>query len=177
MRSLRTCMPSASRRAKCRAYCERVRGRLPLAASRARGGARGHTQEEVQRKAREKSKARQKGGALRVGRKVKAAVTIVPNSVLAFRIGPGSRPLADIEQPNCTRLDSVWYWRKPRVAYAAWYPRKGAFSPNTCFFTNLPGSPHTSSYMSGHHPATVRRAGRKRGARFESCDEQHNIKK
>eukprot|EP00964_Phaeocystis_antarctica_P035154 scaffold20056_cov45-Phaeocystis_antarctica.AAC.1 len=38
-------------------------------------------------------------------------------------------------------------------------------------------APHTSSYMSGHHPATVRRAGRKRGARFESCDEQHNIKK
>ena len=146
MRSLRTCMPSASRRAKCRAYCERVRGRLPLAASRARGGARGHTQEEVQRKAREKSKARQKGGALRVGRKVKAAVTIVPNSVLAFRIGPGSRPLADIEQPNCTRLDSVWYWRKPPVAYAAWYRRKGVFSPNTFLFTNLPGSPHVRAH-------------------------------
>eukprot|EP00964_Phaeocystis_antarctica_P106026 scaffold70983_cov51-Phaeocystis_antarctica.AAC.2 len=32
----------------------------------------------------------------------------------------------------------------------------------------MAGSPHTSSYMSGHHPATVRRAGRKRGTRFES---------
>eukprot|EP00964_Phaeocystis_antarctica_P131638 scaffold95585_cov57-Phaeocystis_antarctica.AAC.1 len=40
------------------------------------------------------------------------------------------------------------------------------FSPNTpFFFTNVPGSPHTSSYISGHRPATVRRAGRKRGAR------------
>jgi hypothetical protein len=27
-----------------------------------------------------------------------------------------------------------------------------------------------SSHMSGHHPATVRRAGRKRGARFESSE-------
>ena len=30
--------------------------------------------------------------------------------------------------------------------------------------------PHMSSHMSGHHPATVRRAGRKRGARFESSE-------
>ena len=34
----------------------------------------------------------------------------------------------------------------------------------------MPGSPHTSSHMFGHHPATVRRAGRKRGARFESSE-------
>jgi hypothetical protein len=33
---------------------------------------------------------------------------------------------------------------------------------------NLPSSPHTSSHMSGHHQATVRLAGRKRHARFES---------
>ena len=32
---------------------------------------------------------------------------------------------------------------------------------------NLPSSPHTSSHMSGHHPATMRLAGRKRHARFE----------
>ena len=60
---------------------------------------------------------------------------------------------------------------------------KGVFSPNTPLapvsyppshstfsFTNVPGSPHTSAYMSGHHPATVRRAGRKRGAIFESSE-------
>ena len=35
---------------------------------------------------------------------------------------------------------------------------------------NLPSSPHTSSHMSGHHPATVRLAGRKRHARFESSE-------
>ena len=34
----------------------------------------------------------------------------------------------------------------------------------------MPGSPHTSSHMFGHHLATVRRAGRKRGARFESTE-------
>ena len=34
----------------------------------------------------------------------------------------------------------------------------------------MPGSPHASSHISGHHPATVRRAGRKRGARFESSE-------
>ena len=49
-------------------------------------------------------------------------------------------------------------------------PDKGVFSPNPCFFTNVPSSPHTSSYMSGHHPATVRLAGRKRHARFESSE-------
>ena len=38
------------------------------------------------------------------------------------------------------------------------------------FFTNAPSSPHTSSHMSGHHPATVRLAGRKRHARFESSE-------
>ena len=53
---------------------------------------------------------------------------------------------------------------------------KGCFlrTRNSCrffrFYENVPGSPHTSSYMSGHHPATVRRAGRKRGARFESSE-------
>ena len=47
----------------------------------------------------------------------------------------------------------------------------GVFSePTHLFFRNLPGSPHTSSHMSGHHLATVRRAGRKRGARFESSE-------
>jgi hypothetical protein len=34
----------------------------------------------------------------------------------------------------------------------------------------VPSSPHTSSHMSGHHPATVRLAGRKRHARFESSE-------
>jgi hypothetical protein len=38
------------------------------------------------------------------------------------------------------------------------------------FFTNVPSSPHTSSYMFGHHPATVRLAGRKRRARLESSE-------
>ena len=38
------------------------------------------------------------------------------------------------------------------------------------FFTNAPSSPHTSSHTSGHHPATVRLAGRKRHARFESSE-------
>ena len=46
----------------------------------------------------------------------------------------------------------------------------GVFSEHIVFFTNVPGSSHTSSYMSGHHLATVRRAGRKRGARFESTE-------
>jgi len=48
----------------------------------------------------------------------------------------------------------------------------GVFSPNPLFFTNVPSSatPHTSSHMSGHHPATVRLAGRKRHARFESSE-------
>ena len=36
--------------------------------------------------------------------------------------------------------------------------------------TNLPSSPHTSSHMFGHHPATVRLAWRKRHARFESSE-------
>ena len=52
---------------------------------------------------------------------------------------------------------------------------RGVFSPNAFplfpfFFTNVPGSPHASSHMPGHHLATVRRAGRKRGARFESSE-------
>ena len=34
----------------------------------------------------------------------------------------------------------------------------------------MPSRAHTSSHMSGHHLATVRRAGRKRGARFESSE-------
>jgi len=38
------------------------------------------------------------------------------------------------------------------------------------FITNLPSSPHTSSHMFGHHPATVRLARRKRHARFESSE-------
>eukprot|EP00964_Phaeocystis_antarctica_P134604 scaffold98864_cov59-Phaeocystis_antarctica.AAC.5 len=48
----------------------------------------------------------------------------------------------------------------------------GVFSPNTLFFYERARlrSPHTSSHMSGHRPATVRRAGRKRGARFESSE-------
>jgi len=45
------------------------------------------------------------------------------------------------------------------------------FSPNPPFFLRTcPQLPHMSSHMSGHHPATVRRAGRKRGARFESSE-------
>jgi hypothetical protein len=50
---------------------------------------------------------------------------------------------------------------------------KGVFSPKVrtrYFFTNLPSSPHMSSHMFGHHPATVRLAGRKRHARFESSE-------
>ena len=38
------------------------------------------------------------------------------------------------------------------------------------FLRTCPQLPHMSSHMSGHHPATVRRAGRKRGARFESSE-------
>jgi hypothetical protein len=34
----------------------------------------------------------------------------------------------------------------------------------------VPSSPHTSSHMFGHHPATVQLAGRKRHARFESSE-------
>ena len=34
----------------------------------------------------------------------------------------------------------------------------------------MPSSPHTRSHMSGHHPATVRLAGRKRHARLESSE-------
>eukprot|EP00964_Phaeocystis_antarctica_P046753 scaffold27035_cov43-Phaeocystis_antarctica.AAC.1 len=52
-----------------------------------------------------------------------------------------------------------------------WVIDKGSvFSEPAFFFTKVPGSPHTSSHMFGHHPATVRRAGRKRGARFESSE-------
>ena len=32
-------------------------------------------------------------------------------------------------------------------------PLKGVFSRTPFLFTNVPGSPHPSSYMSGHHPA------------------------
>jgi hypothetical protein len=50
----------------------------------------------------------------------------------------------------------------------------GAFSPPLSFylflFTNFSSSPHTSSHMFGHHPATVQLAGRKRHARFESSE-------
>jgi hypothetical protein len=35
---------------------------------------------------------------------------------------------------------------------------------------DLASRAHTSSHMSGHHLATGRRAGRKRGARFESSE-------
>ena len=41
---------------------------------------------------------------------------------------------------------------------------------NILFLRTCPQLPHTSSHMSGHHLATVRRAGRKRGARFESSE-------
>jgi len=47
---------------------------------------------------------------------------------------------------------------------------RGCFLRTQLFFMNLPSSPHTSSHMSGHHPATVRLAGRKRHARFESSE-------
>ena len=50
----------------------------------------------------------------------------------------------------------------------------GAVFSEPAFFTNLRCQarpiPHTSSHMSGHHLATVRRAGRKRGAIFESSE-------
>jgi len=48
--------------------------------------------------------------------------------------------------------------------------KRGCFLRTRLFLTKVPGSPHTSSHMFGHHPATVRRAGRKRGARFESSE-------
>ena len=48
---------------------------------------------------------------------------------------------------------------------------QGVFSPNPPFFLRTcPQLPHMSSHMSGHHLATVRRAGRKRGAKFESSE-------
>jgi hypothetical protein len=48
----------------------------------------------------------------------------------------------------------------------------GVFSEPSCsfLFTNVPSSPHTSSHMFGHHPATVRLAGRKGHARFVSSE-------
>jgi hypothetical protein len=48
--------------------------------------------------------------------------------------------------------------------------RTGSVFSEPIFFTNVPSSPHTSSHMSGHHPATARLAGRKRHARFESSE-------
>ena len=41
---------------------------------------------------------------------------------------------------------------------------------NILFLRTCPQLPHMSSHMSGHHLATVRRAGRKRGAKFESSE-------
>ena len=46
----------------------------------------------------------------------------------------------------------------------------GVLSEPSFFFRTLPSRAHTSSHMSGHHLATLRRAGRKRGARFESSE-------
>ena len=52
-------------------------------------------------------------------------------------------------------------------------PLKVVFSRNPArfSFTNLPVRAHTSSHIFKHHPATVRLAGRKQHARFESSDE------
>ena len=44
------------------------------------------------------------------------------------------------------------------------------FSEPAFFLRTCPQLPHMSSHMSGHHPATVRLAGRKRHARFESSE-------
>ena len=44
------------------------------------------------------------------------------------------------------------------------------FLQTRLFFTNLTSTARTSSHMFGHHPATVRLAGRKRHARFESSE-------
>ena len=48
----------------------------------------------------------------------------------------------------------------------------GVFSEHAfSFYERARLAPYfTSSHMSGHHSATVRRAGRKRGARFESSE-------
>jgi len=46
----------------------------------------------------------------------------------------------------------------------------GCFLRTHFFLRTCPQLPHTSSHMPGHHPATVRRAGRKRGARFEGSE-------
>ena len=46
----------------------------------------------------------------------------------------------------------------------------GVFSEPAFFLRTCPQLPHMSSHMSGHHLATVRRAGRKRGAKFESSE-------
>jgi len=68
------------------------------------------------------------------------------------------------------------------AAYGCWYygftrtilPTKGVFYPGfirtQLSLTIRPSRAHTSSHMSGHHPATVRLAGRKRHARFESSE-------
>ena len=48
----------------------------------------------------------------------------------------------------------------------------GVFSEPIVFLGTLSTrlAPHELTHMSGHHLATVRRAGRKRGARFESTE-------
>jgi hypothetical protein len=67
-------------------------------------------------------------------------------------------------------LHATWYTMfalsrrlAPIVAFTQL--KVGVFYPNTyILFTKVPSSPHTSSHMSGHHPATVRLAGRKEAA-------------
>jgi hypothetical protein len=60
------------------------------------------------------------------------------------------------------------FFLAPLTAYVIY---KGCvFSEPAFFLRTCPQLPHMSSHMSGHHPATVRRAGRKRGARFESSE-------
>ena len=56
----------------------------------------------------------------------------------------------------------------PPNTYAS--SKGGVLSEPSFFFRTLPSRAHTSSHMSGHHLATVRRAGRKRGARFERSE-------
>lgn len=59
-------------------------------------------------------------------------------------------------------------FRHPR--YTPLQGTGGVFSEPAFFLRTCPQLPHMSSHMSGHHLATVRRAGRKRGAKFESSE-------
>ena len=79
---------------------------------------------------------------------------------------PARRPRP--RRPRLPRSCSLRRRRRSNKPFVTYVKYGGCFLRTHSFFKNVPGLPHTSSYMSGHHLATVRRAGRKRGARFES---------